>query len=99
MRSLLFHYLLSQHPTLPTPEGSSRLHSRVFTASVTFACVHELVAMLLRDDPEQPLGQLARDLGVSRVTLWRGRQRLLQNSRTDPQLRTFLETLLGESEL
>jgi hypothetical protein len=42
MRSLLFHRLLSQHPTLPTPEGSSRLHSRIFTASVAFACVQEL---------------------------------------------------------
>ena len=29
MRSLLFHRLLSQHPVLPTPEGSSRLHSQV----------------------------------------------------------------------
>ena len=29
MRSLLFHHLLSQHPVLPTPEGSSRLHFQV----------------------------------------------------------------------
>jgi hypothetical protein len=42
MRPLLFHRLLSQHPTLPTPEGSSRLHSRVFAASVAFAFVDEL---------------------------------------------------------
>jgi hypothetical protein len=42
MSPLLFHRRLSQHPTLPTPEGSSRLHSRVFAASVAFACVDEL---------------------------------------------------------
>ena len=42
VRSLLFHRLLSQHPTLPTPEGSSRLHSRVFAASFAFAFVQEL---------------------------------------------------------
>jgi len=37
MRSLLFHRLLSQHPILPTQEGSSRLLSRFFTASLAFA--------------------------------------------------------------
>src|SRR5689334_1380638 len=42
VRSLLFHRLLSQHPTLPTPGGSSRLHSRVFAASVAFASHDEL---------------------------------------------------------
>ncbi len=36
MRSLLFHHLLSQHPVLPTPEGSSRLHFRFFAASMAF---------------------------------------------------------------
>jgi len=37
MRPLLFHRLLSQHPIFPTPEGSSRLLSRFFTASLAFA--------------------------------------------------------------
>jgi hypothetical protein len=36
MRSLLFHRLLSQHPVLPTPKSSSRLHFRLFTASIAF---------------------------------------------------------------
>src|SRR4051794_12729386 len=42
MRALLFHRLLSQHPALPTPEVSWRLHSRVVAASMAFASHDEL---------------------------------------------------------
>lgn len=37
MRSLLFQQLLSQHPILHTPEGSSVLFHRFFTPSLAFA--------------------------------------------------------------
>jgi len=47
MRSLLFHRLLSQHPALPTPESSSRLLFRFFTASVAFAMRDRLGSLLL----------------------------------------------------
>ena len=46
MRPLLFHRLLSQHPVLPTPEGSSRLHFRVFAASLAFAMRDRLGSLL-----------------------------------------------------
>jgi len=36
IRSPLFHLLLSQHSASHTPESSLRLHSRVFTSSLTF---------------------------------------------------------------
>ena len=46
MRPLLFYRLLSQHPALPTPESSSRLHFRVFTASIAFAMRDRLGSLL-----------------------------------------------------
>jgi hypothetical protein len=46
MRPLLFHRLLSQHPALPTPESSSRLLFRFFTASVAFAMRDRLGSLL-----------------------------------------------------
>ncbi len=47
MRPLLFHRLLSQPPALPTPESSSRLLSRFFTASIAFARHDRLGSLLL----------------------------------------------------
>jgi hypothetical protein len=46
MRPLLFHRPLSQHPALPTPESSSRLQFRIFTASVAFAMRDRLGSLL-----------------------------------------------------
>ena len=46
VRPPLFHRLLSQHPALPTPEGSSRLLSRLFTASMAFVVVEQLGSLL-----------------------------------------------------
>jgi len=46
MRPLLFHRLLSQHPALRTPEGSSPLPARVFTASVAFIVVEQPGSLL-----------------------------------------------------
>jgi hypothetical protein len=60
MRSLLFHRLLSSHPALLAPEGSSRLHFRFFTArlhfrfftaSLTFACADKLGSLFFPDGP------------------------------------------------
>ena len=47
VRPPLFHRLLSQHPALPTPEGSSRLLSRFCTASVAFVAHDQLGSLLL----------------------------------------------------
>ena len=47
VRPPLFHRLLSQHPALPTPEGSSRLLSRFFAASVAFVAHDQLGSLLL----------------------------------------------------
>jgi len=46
VRPPLFHRLLLQHPALPTPEGSSRLLSRLFAASMAFVVVDQLGALL-----------------------------------------------------
>ena len=47
VRPPLFHRLLSQHPALRTPEGSSRLLSRFFAASMAFVVVEQLGSLLV----------------------------------------------------
>jgi len=47
VRPPLFHHLLSQHPALPTPEGSSRLLSRLSAASMAFVVVEQLGSPLV----------------------------------------------------
>lgn len=55
-----------------------------------------VVAHVLRDAPSTPIGELARCLGVHRVTIWRDLRHMERHSRTDPVLLALARSALGK---